>query len=229
MARATRWLPPSLSVAATWLTVFFMTRCVIGFGGSCDSNGGRVRAMRFAAVMIALGSAFVLDDPTGDATAHLPGPLWLRRAIRIALVVPVLALGWVVSIPLALRTAPPGTRLPAGALTLEMAAIVSLVLASAALAGRLASDRIGGIAAGPTLLVLLVTSFFLPARHSLFVDSQLDPPWRHSHHLWQVLLGAGILGLVALSVDPVRLGYAGRRPRRRSGELKMAGAHEASG
>jgi hypothetical protein len=225
-----RWSPVLASSAASVTMVFLLTHdpCPFAGGPPCPGLEGRDLALRIGAAMLALGAAFVLDDPTVETTAHLPGPLWLRRAVRVALVAPIIAAAWVLDVLLAGRTAPAGTSLPTRALTLELATLLVIVLAVAALAGRVASDRVGGLAAGPILIALVAAGFALPGRLAMFVPEPSDPRWTHSHRVWLMVLAVAGAILAVLSADPARPALTRRRwlPTRSSAAIGSAADRE---
>ena len=81
-ARTIRWSPFVGAIAVAFVQVFVQTRDVCPRSNPCVGPEARVLALRIAAILIALGSAFVLDDPTEETTGHFPTPRWLRRAPR---------------------------------------------------------------------------------------------------------------------------------------------------
>lgn len=154
----------------------------------------RVLVLRIGALLLCMGSAFILDDPTEDTVGHVPTPLLLRRGLRVVLVLPVVALAWAALVRLAgdvpIRD---GGPLPVGDLTLEGATLLLIALSAACLGARLTSDRLGGVVAAPIVLACVAAAMFLPADHKLILSSISDPRWDHVHDLWRfVLLGAGL-------------------------------------
>jgi hypothetical protein len=100
-----------------------------------------------------------------------------------------------------------GGLLPIWGLTVEMVAMMMTGMAIAALATRWVPEGLGGVAAGPTLLVLLGAAAFLPYRWTLFPDSLGDPQWSAAHARWAVILVLATVLFVYFSRDP-----AARRP-----------------
>jgi hypothetical protein len=155
-----------------------------------------------AALLLALALALVLDDPAAATLAASPTPLRRRRALRLAVALPLLAAGWAM---VGWAAAPTGGGLfPPGWATLVLATFAGVVLASAAVAGR--DGGLGGAAAGPALLAFAVAAALLPGRWALLpVDGR--------ERRWQLLLALALVVLLAASADP-----AARRPwARRAG------------
>jgi len=136
-ARASEWLAP---IAGCAIAIAFDTL----FGRISPSIG-----LELAAVALALGVSFALDDPAEASVEASPVPLAFRHAIRAACVVPLPAVVWVL---LATRSDAPD----AGTLTLEVASLVALALAIAALGTRAGGS--GGPVAAPALLGLVAST-----------------------------------------------------------------------
>ena len=122
--------------------------------------GASTFGLRAAAVMLAMGLAFVLDDPTEDTTGPAPVSILTRRALRIGLALPPVLLLWLV-----LRAYAGGAvgeeGIPAWPLTLEFLTFCAAGLAGAAAGARILSDRLGGLAgAGAIALSALVLAVF---------------------------------------------------------------------
>ncbi|WP_260845366.1 ABC transporter [Streptomyces sp. SLBN-31] len=173
--------------------------------------------LRAAVLAHALALAFLLDDPARHTTAAVPVRRPLRVALRLALVAPVTALWWTA----ALLLVPSSVRPPAGAVTLEAAATCALALAGAALAVRLADEpRPGPSVAAALLFTAFLTVLLWPERWPLFC-SPGDPKWGEAHERWAWLLAGALLVLGVCLREPVR-GRAWRRGRRPS--LSPSGA-----
>ncbi|MET7691076.1 ABC transporter [Streptomyces sp. NPDC005483] len=182
--------------AAVGLLVAALPRLL---SGSPDAWLG-LNLLRAAALVFALGLAFLLDDPARRLTAPVPTRRWVRTGLRVALVAPVAALWWAAALALLPRQARP----PLGAVTLEAAATAFLALAAAAVAVRFTDEPEPGpsVAAGVLTLALLAP-LLLPARWALFVAAG-DPEWGAAHLRWAVVLAGAVLLAAACAVEPVR-------------------------
>ncbi|MGW5086842.1 ABC transporter [Streptomyces coelicoflavus] len=147
--------------------------------------------LRGAALVGALGLAFLLDDPARHLTAPVPTPRLLRQALRVALVAPLAALWWTA----VLLLTPAASRPPAGGITLEALAVGALALAAAALAVRLTDEaRPGPFVAAFLLFTAVLTPLLAPEGWALFVQAD-DPRWSVGHDRWAVLAAAvAVLG-----------------------------------
>jgi hypothetical protein len=166
------------------------------------SSDGPISAMRMAAGAIALGAAFLLDDPTEDLLAHVPTSLLLRRVERIAIALPAIAATWLLADLLVPHSA--RSPLPFGAMSLELAALVAAALALSATAGRAVPEGMGGVAAAPLLLALVTGAIALPKGHRLFISGPWEEQWHAAHGRWRWVLGAAIVVFVWQSLDPGR-------------------------
>jgi len=203
-ARVIRWSPLLVACGLAFIQVFVQTRDVCPPSNPCIGQEARVLALRIAAILIALGAAFALDDPTEETTGHLPTPRWLRRAVRVGLVAPVVILTWALLISLALRSSIDPDPFPTGALTLELATLVSASLAISAASARFVPEAMGGVAAGPLLLGLVGGAYFLPSKAALFLLDPHAERWRAAHDVWRVLLLIAVAALAFVSRDPWR-------------------------
>lgn len=158
----------------------------------------RIQVLRLAALLLCMGSAFILDDSTEETIGHVPTPLLLRRGLRVALVLPFLALIWVGLVVLAGPAArKAGGPLPVGDLTLEAATVLAISLCAACFGARLTSDRLGGVVAAPIVLSFAALAMFLPAPYKLMLTTASDPRWDYIHDLWAFgLIGCGVLFLL---------------------------------
>lgn len=174
--------------------------------------------LRGAALVFALGLAFLLDDPARELTTPVTTRRLLRTGLRVALVAPVAALWWTAAVALV----PEEARPPVGAVTLEAAATVTLALAVAALAVRLSDEpEPGPSVAAAVLTTACLAPLLLPSRWELFVQAD-DPRWEAAHQRWAwVLVGAALVWL-ACGPEPLRR----RRvfPRRRAAGAGPSGA-----
>jgi hypothetical protein len=172
--------------------------------------GRLVLWLRIAMVAGALGSAFLLDDPSEPTTEAVAGSLLLRRSLRAALLLPAAAAWWA-AVLWRVRAVHPGLPLPVAALTLEAAALLAVTVALAAAGSRLAPERRGGVVAAPALLALATAAFLLPAPLALY--AQPGGAWDDAHRRWALLLAVALAASAAASRDPAhrRLPVLGRR------------------
>lgn len=207
IARSIRWSPLVISGASGAILVYLQTSdaCTLeGAGGPCIGVDDRISMVRMAAVLLAIGAGFILDDPTEETTAHQPLSLLVRRLTRIAVATPVVLAFWWLSMALAVRTMDDPASFPEGALSVELVAIVAMALALAAAAAPLVPERMGGIAAGPALLGFAVGFLLLPPRLALFVNDPMQERWSGAHQAWSAILGLAALALLLSSRDPWR-------------------------
>jgi hypothetical protein len=171
--------------------------------------GRLVLWLRIAMVAGALGSAFLLDDPSEPTTEAVAGSLLLRRSLRAALLLPAAAAWWA-AVLWRVRAVHPGLPLPVAALTLEAAALLAVTVALAAAGSRLAPERRGGVVAAPALLALATAAFLLPAPLALY--AQPGAAWDDAHRRWALLLAVALAASAAASRDPAhrRLPVLGR-------------------
>ncbi|MFJ4927921.1 ABC transporter [Streptomyces sp. NPDC088736] len=160
-----------------------------------------VNLLRGAALVLGVGLAFLLDDPARHTTATVPVRRPLRSALRMALVAPGAALWWAV----ALLLVPEGARPPAGALTLEAAAIAVTALAVASAAVRFTERAEPGpaVAAGLLVTAMTVPTVLLPECWALLVAVH-DPHWDAAHERWAVVLAAAVVLCALCCPEPVR-------------------------
>ncbi|MFG2420295.1 ABC transporter [Streptomyces sp. NPDC048448] len=157
--------------------------------------------LRGAALVLGVGLAFLLDDPARHTTAPVPARKPLRSGLRMALVAPAAALWWTV----ALLLVPGQARPPAGALTLEAAAIAATALAAASAAVRFTDRAEPGPAVATGLLVIAMTvpTLLLPGRWALIVSVN-DPHWDAAHERWAAILAVAALLCAVCCTEPVR-------------------------
>lgn len=177
-ARAVAWGP--LAGAAILATLYVLKEAPNAF------ITYRILVLRVAALLLCMGAAFVLDDPTEESLGYVPTPLLLRRLLRVGLLLPLLAGAWGVLVHLAGDVSRrDGGPMPVADLTLEVATVVMVALAASSVGARLTSDRLGGIAAAPLVLGIVGAAMLLPYRYRLIVSSASDPRWADAHDLWQ--------------------------------------------
>jgi hypothetical protein len=194
-ARAVGWGPP---LAGFVLSLGLLALAV---RPGLELPAGRLLLwLRLAMVVGALGCAFLLDDPSEPTTEAVAGSLLLRRALRVALLLPATAAWWAAAL-WRVRAVHPGLPLPVAALTLEAAALLAVTVALAAAGSRLAPERRGGVVAAPALLALTSAAFLLPARVALYAQPG-SAAWDGAHQRWTLLLGLALAAFAAASRDP---------------------------
>lgn len=152
--------------------------------------------LRLAAIMLCLGAAFVLDDPAAQTLAASPTSLLVRRLLRTTLLLALLAVLWMIVLWSA------GEHVMS-ALTLELVTMLVVTLAAATVAIPRIPDGRGGVAAAPTLLIILSAALLLlPGAWTLFAHDPADPAWQASHARWALLLVIAVTTFLAASRDP---------------------------
>jgi fluoroquinolone transport system permease protein len=171
-------------------------------------------ALRGAALALALGLAFLLDDPARHITSAVPVRRPLRVGLRVALAAPGAALCWTAAVFLV----PEEARPPVGPLTLEATATAVFALAAAALTIQRSTATEPGVAVSTCLLSTAATAFLLlPDSWALLVTPD-DPHWTDTHERWAVLLVVAVVVGVRGCVEPLRawrLASFTRRPAAR--------------
>jgi hypothetical protein len=153
--------------------------------------------IHLAAVALASGAAYLLDDVAIAVTASAPRGLWRRRAPALFVGLAVVAAAWTVVVAL-LRRRPPGPS--TSALTIEVLALVLIALAAAAVTARTGESEPGNLVAPAIVLVGIGALIAQPALHvTLFIGGLGDPDRR----VWW--LGAAVAAtmvLIIASRDP---------------------------
>jgi hypothetical protein len=148
---------------------------------------------RLAAICVALGAAFLLDDPATRSTPTVPTPRLARNLVRAALAGPAVALWWALTLSLAKTTGhDAAAHLPTGGLTLEAATLLATAFALAALAQRRDDDGNAGVVAGPVVLALVVVAWLLP-RPVALLPAPDDPAWTAAHYRWTAVLAIALV------------------------------------
>lgn len=171
----------------------------------------RILVLRVGSLLLCLGTAFVLDDPTEETIGHAPTPLLLRRLLRIALVFPLIAGAWGALVHFAgdvPRRA--GGPMPVTDLTLEAATLLLVALSASCLGARFTSDRSGGVVAAPIVLAFVGAAMFLPHDYKVIVGSASDPRWVPAHELWRFVFAGAALAFLSLNRSPGSYGTMSR-------------------
>lgn len=217
-AKAMRW-PPIVSACAASFAALQIARPKFAVEPLMPEM---IPPMRIAMLMLALGVPFALDDPAAETLASKPTRLWVGRALRIALVLPLFVAAWLLLLRFgnwalthtptwsggeanaSAAVPPPGPSLPAWGLSREFATYVVAGLAFSALGARALPERIGSIASGPALLAVVGAATQLPRRLTLFPEDPRLRDWAHAHNRWMIALVVASVLLVQLCRDPGR-------------------------
>lgn len=168
---------------------------------------------RVAAVTVALGASFALDDPAARTTVVVPVSPVIQRAVRA---VPVFAIGltmWAVAAATARLALAQDTRalFPWGGLAIEAAALVAISLALAALGLGFTQGEHGSMLAAPGILLLVITAALLPEGTALFLPPG-HPDWAAAHQVWAGLLVVGLTAGTLLARGAVTARRRFKRP-----------------
>lgn len=160
----------------------------------------------FGALALCAGAAFLLDDAAGTTVGASPTSLARRRALRVALALPLLTAVWAGSLWYA--TSGDGAAFGSdtrAALSLQLGALLALTLAASAVALRVMPDEHGGWTGTVVPFAVIGAALALPERWAL-----LAPPgggaWDGAQQRWAVLLAVGLLTLAWASRDPATAG-----------------------
>ncbi|MEW2082553.1 hypothetical protein [Streptomyces sp. NPDC005283] len=205
-------LPYALRSARTLPLLIAVTAAVLLLGVPALVSGGMrlidvVLLIRSAAVLIAVGAAFLLDDPAARTTEVVPTPRWVVHGLRIFVALLGAAAGWATVLLLGAMAVNPDERplLPQPGLTLEAAALLAMVIALAALGFRLSTGNGtgagtgGGALAAPGVVMCVIVSVLLPLPEAVDPFAQpLSAGWDPSRRVWALVLCVAVVAAVAL-------------------------------
>jgi hypothetical protein len=154
--------------------------------------------LAIAGVLLAVWIGFVLDDPAAESVSAVPTPLLFRRAIRIAMALPVV---WALWGALSVYAAQ-GWKTPS--LATAFAAELIVALAFSALGIRVTGDEHGGLFAVGGLFVVF---FLLPQIFGIDVSlDRVTSSWTDLYGRSIVIGVAGLLTFLVASEGPGRRG-----------------------
>lgn len=156
--------------------------------------------VRLAAVLLALGAAFVIEDDTAITVASSPTPLWWRRTLRCAVAAALVLPGWTGVLVYAHGRQP---ALPWLRLSLELAVLVIVGLAVAGVVSLRLDVLDSGTTAALAVLGFALTVACLPARVALFTTPG-STSWEPSTFRWTVALATALIVLTLTTRDPAR-------------------------
>ncbi len=187
---------------SAWLMVAGLAFVTIG------SRADAQLRMSIAAAGVAASTAFLLDDHAAVTLASSPTSLPARRLHRVAVGAIAAGLWWVAAVTLATNRA---GSLPIVGRSLELAVLVAIALAAAAVASTVGDRTAGGIAGAACSIAFYATTF-LPSQRWLPLPAHPDAP------------GAAPRLLVTLAGAAAVLAYTSRDPAsRRRGFPRSSG------
>jgi len=159
-----------------------------------------------AGVLLACGLAPVLDDRAATTLEPSPTPRWVRRAMPLALTLPLLGLAWLALLAVAVVLAPAGTSVPLALSTWHWFGMICVVLIVSCSAGSLSVPSFDGSPAVAGLLGVLLGDSFLQQiwpKLGLFLLGEPDV----SSRLQTRMVALGALAVLAFAIsarDPAR-------------------------
>ena len=144
---------------------------------------------RLAALVLCLGTAFVLEDDAVATVASVPSPLLFRRTVRVGFALSLVAVSWAALLWY-------GNAMEPWRPTLELLAMVAVTLAVAA--------SFDGVAAASALLALFGAAWLLPEGLLLFDDGAA------AGRRWWLVVALGVAGFLYGSRDPGRRRFSAR-------------------
>jgi fluoroquinolone transport system permease protein len=198
LARTIRW--PALA-ASVVPGLWFVWKTSSDPAGNAE---GAAIALRLGAVSLAIGMAFVLDDPSEDLTAPAPVSLLARRALRIAVTLPAAVVAWLVLVSLANGASYLAEPVHAAPLLVEMVALTLVALAGAGVGARRLADGLGGPAGAGAVVMVALVGAILPWGEggSLLTVVPGTPEYADVRGWWWGLLALAIAALVSSSRTP---------------------------
>ena len=202
LVRSLRWRPLVGAAVAAAVVVWLLSP-------DDGDPAGLLGALRLGGFLLAAGAAFFLDDDAAETLACSPTSLRARRTLRLAVLGAVFAVLWALLVGMAWALAHAGAGgVPIAALTLEVAGMLALSLAVAAVGARWAPDGRGGVAGGPALTLAMLAAYLgqmrWPRYVTLFPLAPGDPTWTTAHVRWAVLLAAAVTVVAITCADPAR-------------------------
>ena len=198
LGRVLRWQPVAVASAGA---------VAIGVADIVDSG---LVTLRVAALMLAVGVGFVIDDASAVSTVAVP----VSRAHQVTLRMTVGGLA--VAVAFAAIAVPErwaGVSVVTG-VALEAAALVVAALAAAVIAHlRFEAAEPGFVGVG-VVAAVVVTAIALPQQWALIPS--VGPEWSDAHLRWAGLLALGVAALIAGAREPAtrrRLKLSGYRRR----------------
>jgi hypothetical protein len=170
---------PRVLLRTPWPTVLLAAMSVgsvAGLSMARPSSAVPLFVVHLAAVALASGTAYLLDDAAIAVTATTPQGLWRRRAPTLFAGLAAAGAAWTIVVVLLNRQSPtPSTS----TLTIEVAALVSVAVAAAAVTARRGEPEPGNLVAPAIVLLGAGALIAQPALNiTLFTGGPGDPDRR---------------------------------------------------
>jgi len=186
-----RWTP---ALAAS-LTVVLL---LVWKEGALGSTEAGVWMLRAAGLIMAVGTVFLLDDPSSNITNSSPTPLRVRSGARLLLVCMAVSVGCLPATVLtSQRVSLAGEWL---GVVLEIAAMIGVAAAFSLTMQRWLGLSEPGQFAGVGVVATLVGAQLVGARWPMLVGP--GPQWEAAHLRWAIVLLLAVLVVVLQLRDP---------------------------
>jgi len=162
-----------------------------------EDVGSALLLLRAVGVIAVLGAAFVLDDDAAVTLEASPSTLAWRRMLRFVTAVALVSVPWSAAV---WRVGTHGTDVPVAGLTLELAALLALAMATASAVTRWSGSTDPGVGTAPVVFAVVLGAFQLPPKLALY--GAPGPGWDGAHARWWVLLAVAVLVLSWCGRDP---------------------------
>jgi hypothetical protein len=188
VVRATRWRPVAAGALSGLGLVVAMTVAPVPLEVNTTAT-----VLRLAALLGAVGAAFLLDDPSEITTVVTPVSRRLRIMLRPLAAATAAVLWWAGCLVILRADVEPEVwaLVPVTGLSLEAAVLAVVGTALAAIRARRPPHDGGGVLAAPALVALVTIGQALPGRLGLFPMPN-DPRWDQAHLIWTGLLPLAI-------------------------------------
>ncbi|MDQ4043297.1 MAG: hypothetical protein M3118_05720 [Actinomycetota bacterium] len=197
---AAQLLPP-LARSMSWLPL--VAAALVGSLVVAWQHGKSAAVpLQFVAILLSSGAGFALDDPAAEILASSPTTLLRRRSLRLLLMVPSVALLWIL---LMLWQGTEGAE-ETWALMLLFAGLLGLSLGVAGIAGRRSARGSGGIVVPPTILVLVILSSAVPRQWRPLPLGDVPGGWTQIYIRWAAAALLGMVAFLVSSRDPAAQG-----------------------
>jgi fluoroquinolone transport system permease protein len=189
-ARTIRWRALLAVAPVSFLVVY---------AGMHDPGPSSHVRMPLAGLALALWAGFLFDDVAADTVRQVPTPLLLRRAIRIAMALPVLALAWVGLVWYG------SSWEIAGTLTAGFVAQIAVALSLSAVGVTVIDVDRGGLFAAAGVFVVFIAAPLL-MRGGILTPDPAERTWTWLYGRWIATSAVAIGVLLLASRDPAKRG-----------------------